>query len=53
MSAAGAVDEPFPSTWIFTFGYIFRNVSAHSVIMLFIVSEPTLLRLPDTPLTFW
>ena len=53
ISAGGAVDDPLPSTWTLTFGYIFRNVSAQSVIMLFIVSEPTLLRLPDTPLTFW
>ena len=30
-----------------------RKVSAQSVIMLFIVSEPTLLRLPDTPLVRW
>ena len=47
------MDEPLPSTWTLTFGYILRNVSAHSVIMLFIVSEPTLLMLPETPDVFW
>ena len=49
MRAGGAVEEPLPSTWILTFGYIFVNASAQSVIRLFIVSEPTLLRLPETP----
>ncbi len=53
MSAGGAVPEPLPSIWILTFGYIFRNVSAQRAIMLFIVSEPTLLMLPDTPEVFW
>ena len=53
ISAGGAVELPLPSTWILTFGYILRNASAHSVIMLFIVSEPTLLMLPETPEVFW
>ena len=53
MSAGGAVEEPLPSIWILTFGYILRNVSAHSAIMLFMVSEPTLLMLPETPEVFW
>ncbi len=52
MSAGGAVEEPLPSTCTLTFGYILRKVSAHNVIMLFIVSDPMLLRFPDTPLTF-
>ncbi len=53
MSAGGAVDEPLPSTWTFTFGYILVNASAQRVMRLFMVSEPMLLRLPETPLTFW
>src|SRR5688572_29935750 len=53
MRAGGAVDEPLPSTWSFTFGYDRENVSPHSVIRLFMVSEPMLDRLPDTPLVFW
>ena len=53
MSAGGAVELPLPSTWTFTLGYILRNASAHSVIMLFMVSEPTLLMLPETPDVFW
>ena len=53
MRAGGAVELPLPSTWTLTFGYIFRNASAHSVIMLFMVSEPTLLMLPETPDVFW
>jgi hypothetical protein len=53
MRAGGAVDEPFPSTWIFTLGYIFRNASPHSAIMLFMVSEPTLFMFPETPDVFW
>src|SRR5687767_11960946 len=53
MRAGGAVDDPFPSTWIFTFGYIFANASPHSVMRLFMVSEPVLERLPDTPDDFW
>ena len=53
ISAGGAVELPLPSTWTFTFGYILRKASAHSVIMLFMVSEPTLLMLPDTPDVFW
>jgi len=47
------VELPFPSTWTFTFGYILRNASDHRVIRLFMVSEPTLLMLPDTPEVFW
>ena len=50
INAGGAVEEPFPSIWIFTFGYFALNPSAHNVIRLFSVSEPTLLTLPDTPL---
>ena len=53
ISAGGAVPEPLPSIWIFTFGYSLRKVSAQSAIMLFIVSEPTLLMLPETPVAFW
>ena len=53
MSAGGAVELPLPSIWILTLGYILRNDSAHSAIMLFIVSEPTLLMLPETPEAFW
>src|SRR5687768_4927804 len=53
MRAGGAVDEPLPSTWIFTLGYIFANASPHSVMRLFMVSEPTLDRLPETPDAFW
>src|SRR2546428_1498681 len=48
--AGGAVLEPLPSIWIFTFGYCLRNPSAQRVIRLFRVSEPMLLRVPDTPL---
>ena len=53
MSAGGAVEEPLPSTWIFTFGYILAKASPHSVMRLFMVSEPTLERLPETPLGRW
>ena len=53
MRAGGAVDDPLPSTCSFTFGYERENVSPHSVIRLFMVSEPMLDRLPDTPLVFW
>src|SRR5688572_22973808 len=53
MRAGGAVEEPLPSTWTFTFGYERENVSPHSVIRLFIVSEPMLERLPEIPLVFW
>src|SRR5688500_17290168 len=53
MRAGGAVDEPLPSTWIRTFGYILGNASPHSVMRLFMVSEPTLLSVPDTPLARW
>ena len=53
MSAGGAVDEPLPSTWIFTFGYILAKASPHSVMRLFMVSEPVLDRLPETPDAFW
>src|SRR5688500_20112103 len=53
MSAGGAVDEPFPSTWILTLGYIFANASPHSVMRLFMVSGPVLERLPETPDAFW
>src|SRR5688572_32706640 len=53
MSAGKAVDVPFPSICTLTFGYNFRNPSCHSAIMSFIVSEPTLDRLPATPSTFW
>ncbi len=49
MSAGGAVEEPFPSIWIFTFGYILLNFSAQSVIRLLSVSEPIELRFPETP----
>src|SRR5678816_4146508 len=52
MRAGGAVPEPFPSTWIFTLGYIFAKASPHSVIRLFMVSDPTLERLPETPGVF-
>ena len=52
MRAGGAVELPLPSTCSFTLGYIFKNASAQRVIRLFIVSEPTLLRLPETPETF-
>src|SRR3954471_9775459 len=50
ISAGGAVVEPLPSIWMRTFGYSFLYPSAHSVIRLFRVSEPTELRLPETPL---
>ena len=53
MSAGGAVDEPLPSTWIFTLGYIFAKASPQSVMRLFMVSDPTLLRFPETPEVFW
>src|SRR5262245_53098973 len=53
MRAGGAVELPLPSTCTLTFGYIFKKASAQSVIMLFIVSEPTLFRLPETPEVFW
>src|SRR5688572_959742 len=53
MRAGGAVDEPLPSTCSFTFGYERENVSPHRVIRLFMVSEPMLDRLPETPLVFW
>jgi hypothetical protein len=51
ISAGGAVEEPLPSTSIATLGYIERKPSAHSVIRLFIVSEPMLFTEPDTPST--
>src|SRR5687767_8988513 len=53
MRAGGAVDEPFPSTCSLTFGYMREKDSPHSVIRLFMVSEPMLERLPETPLVFW
>ena len=53
MRAGGAVDEPLPSTCSFTFGYERENDSPHSVMRLFMVSEPMLDRLPETPLVFW
>jgi hypothetical protein len=43
---------PLPSIWIFTLGYIFWKASPQSAIKLFMVSEPTLERLPDTPEVF-
>ena len=43
--------EPLPSISMRTFGYMPRKPSAHNVMVLFMVSEPTLLRLPDTPCT--
>src|SRR5687767_11733362 len=49
ISAGGAVDEPLPSISTCTLGYCTRNVSAHSVIKLFMVSEPILFTLPATP----
>ncbi len=52
ISAGGAVDEPLPSISTWTLGYISRKSSAHSVIRLFMVSEPTLLMEPETPETF-
>ena len=51
ISAGGAVEEPLPSISTCTLGYSLANPSAHSVIRLFIVSEPTLLIEPDTPCT--
>src|SRR5688500_8555489 len=53
MSAGGAVDDPFPSTCSFTLGYEREKVSPQSVIRLFMVSEPMLDKLPETPLVFW
>ena len=53
MRAGGAVELPLPSTCTFTFGYSLRKPSAHRVSMLFMVSEPTLFRLPETPDAFW
>jgi len=58
INIAGTVDvpavvEPLPSTWIFRFGYSLTNASPHSAIRLFMVSEPTLVMLPETPLAFW
>ena len=53
ISAAGAVELPLPSTWTLTFGYILMNASDQRVMRLFIVSEPTLLMLPETPDVFW
>src|SRR5690606_26646507 len=49
--AGGAVEEP--AAWICTatLGYCFLNSSAHRVIMLARLSEPTLDRLPETPPT--
>ncbi len=50
VSAGGAVEDP--AAWIctLTFGYCFLKSSAHRVIRLASVSEPTLLMLPETPL---
>jgi len=53
ISAGGAVEEPLPSIWTRTFGYWREKPSAQKVIRLFSVSEPTELRLPETPLVFW
>src|SRR3954471_23262354 len=50
ISAGGAVEEPLPSIWMRMFGYSRLSPPAHSVIRLFRVSEPTELRLPETPL---
>ena len=52
MSAGGAVDDPLPSTCSFTFGYRREKVSPQRVMRLFMVSLPTLERLPETPLVF-
>ncbi len=49
MSAGGAVEEPLPSISTWTLGYMAVNFSAQRVIRLFMVSEPTLLMLPETP----
>jgi hypothetical protein len=51
VSAGGAVDEPAACTWMLTFGYSFLNASVHNVIRFASVSDPTLDRLPETPLT--
>ena len=51
IKAGGAVLDPLPSIWIFTFGYCLRNPSAQSVMRLLSVSEPILLTLPVTPVT--
>jgi len=48
--AGGAVEEPLPSIWMRMFGYCLRKPSAHRVIKLLSVSEPTELTLPETPL---
>jgi hypothetical protein len=52
ISAGGAVDEPLPSTWILHVRVELAEGLAQSVIMLFMVSEPTLLMLPVTPDVF-
>src|SRR5687768_9116535 len=53
ISAGGAVEEPLPSIWMRTLGYCRRKPSAHRVIRLLSVSEPTELKLPETPPVFW
>src|SRR3569623_1055841 len=52
VSAGGAVEEPAAWIWILTLGYSRLNSSAHRVMRFASVSEPTLERLPDTPLAF-
>ena len=49
IKAGGAVLDPLPSIWILTLGYCLRNPSAQRVITLLRVSDPMLLRLPETP----
>ena len=53
ISAGGAVAEPLPSISMLHARVMRRKPSPQSVIRLFIVSEPMLFRLPDTPLVFW
>src|SRR3569832_1281583 len=52
VSVGGAVLEPAAWIWILTLGYSRLNSSAHWVMRFASVSEPTLERLPDTPLAF-
>jgi hypothetical protein len=48
-NAGGAVDEPLPSISMETPGYNFLKSSAHSVIRLLSVSDPTDFNFPETP----
>ena len=48
MRAGGAVEEPLPSTSTLTPEWTARKPSLHRAIMLFMVSEPMLLMLPET-----